>query len=303
MRLDGAADAGLADEHVVRFLGQHEAAGARQRIEARLRQALQLHLAVAIGEEREHEEGQPIGRLLVEGAQHARLVVVAGAAVQQLIGLLASVLAEILLQQIDHGPQMPAFLDVHLEQVAHVVERGRRLAEKALLLDGRRLGVALDHDQPAQHGAILAGHLLPGGLALVGAEVDLAALVARRQQNAPAVFGHLHVVELGPALGVDADGGAQVDLGGLEPFRTHGLPPVEIARVPLLQRLQHALVVHQADVVGDLGRVVDVGGLGHWSFLLLVLSPLPACGERVRVRGSYTLERRMRLPLTPSLSP
>ena len=32
--LDDAADAGLADEHVVRFLGQHEAAGARQRIEA-----------------------------------------------------------------------------------------------------------------------------------------------------------------------------------------------------------------------------------------------------------------------------
>ena len=54
--LDDAADAGLADEHVMRFLGQHEAAGARQRIEARLRQAFELHLAVAIGEEREHEE-------------------------------------------------------------------------------------------------------------------------------------------------------------------------------------------------------------------------------------------------------
>ena len=50
--LDDAGDAGLADEHVVRFLGQHEAAGARQRIEAGLRQRLELHLAVAVGEDR-----------------------------------------------------------------------------------------------------------------------------------------------------------------------------------------------------------------------------------------------------------
>ena len=34
----------------------------------------------------------------------------------------------------------------------------------------RRLGVALDHDQPHQVGPVLAGHLLPGRLALVLAE-------------------------------------------------------------------------------------------------------------------------------------
>jgi hypothetical protein len=78
--LDGAADAGLADEHVVRLFGQHEAAGARQRIEAGLREALQLHLAVAVGEECEHVERQPVRRRFVEGAEHARLVGVAGAA-------------------------------------------------------------------------------------------------------------------------------------------------------------------------------------------------------------------------------
>ena len=50
--LHDAADAGLADEHVMGLFGQHEAAGARQRIEAGLREALQLHLAVAIGEDR-----------------------------------------------------------------------------------------------------------------------------------------------------------------------------------------------------------------------------------------------------------
>ena len=35
-----AADAGLAHEHVVRFLGEHEPGGAGERIEARLRQRL-----------------------------------------------------------------------------------------------------------------------------------------------------------------------------------------------------------------------------------------------------------------------
>ena len=47
--LEHAADAGLADEHVMRFFRQHEAAGARQRIESGLRKTLKLHLAVAIG--------------------------------------------------------------------------------------------------------------------------------------------------------------------------------------------------------------------------------------------------------------
>ena len=67
---------------------------------------------------------------------------------------------------------MAAFLDIDLEQVAHVVERGRGLAEMALLLDRGRLGVALDHDQAAQHGAMFAGHFLPGRLAVMLAERD-----------------------------------------------------------------------------------------------------------------------------------
>jgi hypothetical protein len=68
------------DEHVVRLFRQHEAAGARERIEARLREALELHLAVAVGEEREHVKDSQSGVCLVEGAEHARLVGVAGAA-------------------------------------------------------------------------------------------------------------------------------------------------------------------------------------------------------------------------------
>ena len=85
----GAADAGLADEQVVRLLGEHEAAAARQRVEAAL-PARQLHLAVAVGEIGEHEERQPVGRALVEGAQDAR-VVVGRAAFQQRLGLFAAV--------------------------------------------------------------------------------------------------------------------------------------------------------------------------------------------------------------------
>ena len=55
------------------FLGQHESAGARQRIERRFRQRCQLILAVAIGEEREHEERQPVPGLLVECSEALRL--------------------------------------------------------------------------------------------------------------------------------------------------------------------------------------------------------------------------------------
>ena len=84
------------------------------------------------------------------------MIGVAGAAAQQFIRLLAAVAAEIFLQQVHHRPEMAALLDIDLEQVAQVVERRRGLAEMALLLDGGGLGVALDHDQAAQHGAVFA---------------------------------------------------------------------------------------------------------------------------------------------------
>ena len=40
-------------------------------------------------------------------------------------GLLAPVAAEESMQQVDHRPEVPAFLDVDLVEVAQVVERGR----------------------------------------------------------------------------------------------------------------------------------------------------------------------------------
>ena len=56
---------------------------------------------------------------------------------------------------------MAALLDVDLEQVAQVVERGADRAEPALLLDRRRLGVGLGDDQPAQRRAVMT----PGQMA------------------------------------------------------------------------------------------------------------------------------------------
>ena len=290
--LQGAADAGLAHEHVVRFLGEHEAAGARQRIEARLRQAFELHLAVAVGEEREHVERQPVRRRLVEGAEHARLVGVAGAALQQFLRLLAAVAAEIFLQQVDHRPEVAALLDVDLEHVAHVVERRRGLAEMALLLDRRGLGVALDDDQTAQHGAVFAGHVLPDRIAKMLAEGNFPSLFLRREQDAPAVFRHLHVVELGPALRVDRDRRAQIDQRLLEADRPHALPPVDIARMPAFERAQDGAILGEADIVGNLGRVIDGFNI-HGTLLVLLVFPSPRLYARhPEVRAKASLEGR-----------
>ena len=139
---------------------------------AGLLQRAELVLAVPVGEVGEHEERQPVRCLLVERAQDAGGVGAAGVAVQQFLGLLPALPAEVGVQQVHHRPQVTALLHVDLEQVAQVVQgRGGR-AEVALLLDGGGLGVALDDDQPLQLGPVLPGHLLPGRLALVRAERD-----------------------------------------------------------------------------------------------------------------------------------
>ncbi len=135
-----------------------------QRIEAGFGERAQLVLAVAVREEREHEERQPVRRGLVERAEDARVVGVAGAPLEQRLGLLAAVAPEMRVQQIHHRPQVAAFLDVDLEQVAQVVERRARLSQVALLLDRGGLGVALRDDQPAQVRPVFARHFLPRGL-------------------------------------------------------------------------------------------------------------------------------------------
>ena len=72
--LHHAVHAGGADHHVVRLLLEHELAGAAQRVEGGLLQRAELVLAVPVGEVGEHEERQPVRRLLVERAEDPRRV-------------------------------------------------------------------------------------------------------------------------------------------------------------------------------------------------------------------------------------
>src|SRR5206468_6570590 len=130
--------------------------------------------------------------------------------------------------------------------------RRRGAAEMALLLDRRRLGISLRHDQSTQICAMLARHLLPRWLALVRAEIDLALGLERIQKNSPPILRHLDEVEVRPAFVIDTNRGAQVDVVEARAVGTHLAPPIEERRLPMLERaLQHA-VIAQADVVRDL---------------------------------------------------
>ena len=148
--LHDAVHAGFADEEMVRLLGEHEAGRARERVESRLRQGGQLILAVAVGEHGEHEEAQPVVDRLVEGIEDARLVARAASPLEQLVRFLAAVAAEVAVEQVDHRPQVTAFFDVDLEEVAQVVQGRTGLAQLALLLDRGRLGVGLRDDDAAE---------------------------------------------------------------------------------------------------------------------------------------------------------
>ena len=265
--LNRAPDTGFTDEHVMRFLGQHEAAGAAERVKAGLRQAFKLHLAVTIREISEHEKGQPVRCFLVKGPQHTRRLVRTRGAAQQIVGLCPPILAEVFLQQIDHRPQVAPFLHVDLKQVAHVIQRRRGQAQKTLLFDGAGFRIALDDDQPFEHVTVFARHFLPGRLTGMFTAGDFARLHFRRQQNAPAVFGHLDIVKPGPAFGVHRYRRAQIHHGFLKIPRDEPVPPVDIAGVPFLQRLQHLAVARQPDIIGDAGVIIDIVKVQH-AFLL-----------------------------------
>src|SRR4029453_10879353 len=169
--LDDALHSGLAHEHVVGLLGEHEAARAGERVEPALGEAGQLVLAIAVSEEAEHEEGQPVRRLLVEGAEDAGLVGVPRAPLEQRLRLLAPVAAEGRVAEIHHSPEVASLLHVDLEEIAEVVQGRARAPEVPLLLHRGGLGVALGHDEPAQDAAVLAGHPPPRRTALVIAAV------------------------------------------------------------------------------------------------------------------------------------
>src|SRR5437870_13399304 len=120
---------------MMRFFGQHEFTGARQRLESRLSQSRELILAVTIRKHRESEKVQPVVARLIECFEDARFVRIAAAPLQQRISLIAAVAAKISVQQINHGPEMPALFDVYLKKIAQVVKRRTSVAELSLLLD------------------------------------------------------------------------------------------------------------------------------------------------------------------------
>ena len=89
---------------MVRFFGEHEFAGTRERIEARFRQRLQLKFSVAVGKIREHVKTQPVADRLIKCAQDTRLVGVTRVPFQQLFRLFTAITSEICVEQIHHGP-------------------------------------------------------------------------------------------------------------------------------------------------------------------------------------------------------
>ncbi len=255
--------------------------------------------AVAVGEHGEAEEAEPVVDGFVEGGEDAGFVGVTGAALEHFLGFFAAIATEEAVEEVDHGPEVAAFFDVDLEEVAEVVEGGAGLTEEALLFDGGGFGVALGDDEAAEGIAVFAGDLVPDGLAFVLSEADEGVFFGGGEEDAPAVFGHADVVEVGPAAFFNADGGAEVDLVLLEAFGAHFHPPGEEVGLPLFEGALESAVVGEVDVVGDEFAVVDFAcdALAHggWSFLG-VLGRLREISDAAEVefgafRLAETLER------------
>ena len=185
---------------MVRFLSQHEFARPRERIEARFRERFQLKLAIAIREIRKHEEAEPIANRLVKRRKNARFICIARMPLKQFFRLFAPISPEIRMQEINHRPKMPPLFHIHLEYISQIVERRRSMPKQSLLLDRRRLRVALRDDESPKRRAMLARNLLPNFFAVVVPKSDAAICVRLSQKNSPAIFGHAHVAKRRPAL-------------------------------------------------------------------------------------------------------
>src|SRR5256885_561935 len=168
---------------------------------------------------------------------------------------------------------MTSLLDVDLEEVAKVVQGGAGVAEPVLLLDRSGLRIPLGDDKATELRAEFAGHLLPHRLPVGIPEADGAVGDGIGEENAPTVVGHLHRAVMCPALRVHADRRAQVHLDGGEIVRPHLAPPVEKARLPVLEGALEGPVVREIDVVGDLRGIIDRAHTR--SQLNLAFAPLP----------------------------
>jgi hypothetical protein len=125
-----------------------------------------------------------------------------------------------------------AFFPVDLEQITQVVERWAGKAELPLLFHRRGLGVALGHDQPPQRRSVFTGDVLPHRFTAMVTERDGPAGVGLGQEDAPTVLGHFYEAGVGPAIGFDADGGAQIDIEVGAAVGSQVLPPLHVVRLP-----------------------------------------------------------------------
>src|SRR5262249_28945860 len=129
-----------------------------------------------------------------------------------------------------------AFFDVDLKEISEVIERRAGVTKPALLFNGSRFGIALGYDDAAQGVAKFSRHFLIGGLAVVVAETDFGVRVRWYQKDAPTVIRHLDVIEMRPAVRLDADSRSEIHILLLKAVGSHLLPPVEIVRQPLFER-------------------------------------------------------------------
>ena len=263
----------FAHKHMMRLLGKHEPGGSRQGIEAAFAQGDQLVLAVPVREHGEHEEIEPVFDRLVERAQNPGLVGVSAAPLEQLLRFFPAVPAEVFVEQVHHGPEMAAFLHVHLEEISQVVQAGRRVAERSLLLHAGGLGVPLGDDDAPQGVAKFARDLIPHRLSFEITEGDLLIRSGGNHENPPAILGHPHIVEMGPPARFHGDCRPQVCRVLLKAFGAHFHPPLLEVGLPRFERALEPPVLAEIYIVRNLLTLI-----GHKKLSLLPgPGKLPIC--------------------------
>ena len=103
-------------------------------------------------------------------------------------------------------------------------------------------------------------------------ESDAVFRFGRSHEDAPAILGHLDVVEVGPAARFDRDSGSQVDVVGLEPRRPHVIPPLHVEGQPVLKSSLESFVSGEIDVVGNFSVLINVT---HRVLLSPLSNPIP----------------------------
>ena len=141
-----------------------------------MREHRQLELSVAIHEVRIREEIEPVRHVFVERVEQPVLLA-ERAALEHLLRLDLPFAAEMFDHQMAHLIAVARLLDHDAHERGQIVLARRVVDQKALLLVGRELGVALidDHVEHRVAHALVGdlAHALPAAIALEIAEIDL----------------------------------------------------------------------------------------------------------------------------------